>query len=78
MQSNDFPNTFKATRNAAGLTQRAIAEALQVSQTAVYLWESGRALPSGANLVKLERLFGCQQGVLLVAAFYPVSDGERG
>lgn len=78
MQSSNFPKVFKAHRHAANITQRAIGEALQVSQTAVYLWESGRALPSGDNLVKLERLFGCQQGELLVAAFYPVSDGERG
>lgn len=78
MQSSNFPNVFKAHRQAARITQRGIAEALQVSQTAVYLWESGRAVPSGANLVKLERLFGCQQGELLAAAFYPLSDGERG
>jgi transcriptional regulator with XRE-family HTH domain len=78
MTPNNFPTVFKNNRTAAKLTQRFIAEQLQVSQTAVYLWESGRALPSLANLVSLERLFGVQQGELLIAAAYPLSLGERG
>lgn len=76
--TTNFSRTFKTHRKASGFTQRAVAESLQVSQTAVYLWEAGRAKPSPANLVKLERLFGCQQGELLVAAAYPLSDDERG
>ena len=56
-----------------GLTQRKVAEALNVSQTIVYLWESGRAHPSYQNLVRLERLFETERGDLLVSLAYELS-----
>ena len=56
-----------------GLTQRKVAEALNVSQTIVYLWEKGRAHPSYANMVRLEQLFGTGRGDLLALLAYELS-----
>lgn len=42
-----------------GLSQEALAEALDVSRQAVAKWERGASLPSTANLLALSRVFGC-------------------
>lgn len=68
-----FIDLFKANRERLGLTQRKIANALNVSQTAVYLWESGRTIPSMSNLVHLEQLFEVEKGTLLIPCAYALS-----
>lgn len=76
----NFNELFKSHRARLGLTQRKIANALNVSQTAVYLWESGRATPTMTNLVSLEQLFEVAQGTLLIPCAYDLSakQGEAG
>lgn len=44
-------------RRAKGLTQEAVASALEISRQAVAKWESNQGFPSTANLVKLANLF---------------------
>ena len=73
MTTDTFVDLLKAHRARLGLTQRAIANALNVSQTAVYLWESGRAIPTLTNLVALEQLFAVDQGTFLIPCAYALS-----
>lgn len=75
-----FPELFRTHRIRMNLTQRAVANAMNVSQTAVYLWESGRATPTLANLVHLEQLFEVDRGTLLIPCAYAISakQGEAG
>ncbi len=49
---------IKAHRQAAGLTQEQVAEAVGVSRQAVAKWERGLSAPSTENLVKLCEAFG--------------------
>lgn len=44
---------IRAVRKQAGLSRRAFAEHVGVSPGAVYLWESGRSRPRGANAQRL-------------------------
>jgi|688.fasta_scaffold90173_5 transcriptional regulator with XRE-family HTH domain len=72
-----FTELLKSNRKRMGLTQRKLSETLDVSQTAVYLWESGRANPSMENIVRLEQLFETPKGELLIPLAYAIS-AERG
>jgi DNA-binding XRE family transcriptional regulator len=65
-----FTAVFRENRVRLGLTQSQVAEAVGVSKTAVYMWESGRGCPTLANLVACERLFGVAPGVLLIPCAY--------
>ena len=50
---------IRQLRTERGLSQEALAEALNVSRQAVAKWERGTSLPSTANLLALSRIFGC-------------------
>ena len=50
---------IKKIRDAAGLRQYELAERMGVKQASVSAWESGAAMPSAANLLKLADIFGC-------------------
>ena len=52
-------------RRARGLTQRALAEALGVSDRTVSKWECGGGLPELANLLPLCALLGVTADQLL-------------
>ncbi len=52
-------------RRARGMTQRALAEALGVSDRAVSKWECGGGLPELANLLPLCALLGVTADELL-------------
>lgn len=49
---------IRQLRTARGLSQEALAEALDVSRQAVAKWERGASLPSMANLLALSRVSG--------------------
>ena len=49
---------IRALRKERGLTQEALAQALEVSRQAVTKWEDGSSLPSTANLFALSGFFG--------------------
>lgn len=57
--------TLKEARIKSGLTVIAVARAINVSQQAVYQWESGETSPTIANLIKLAKLYGCKVDDLL-------------
>lgn len=52
----EFGKNLQATRRAKGLTQKGLAEVLQVNQSAVAGWESGRFYPSASTIPLIEKL----------------------
>ena len=56
---------IQAGRRAAGLSQEALGERLEVSRQAVSKWESDAAVPELEKLVAMSRLFGVTLGALL-------------
>lgn len=52
-------------RKAAGLSQEALGEQLNVSRQAVSKWESDAAIPELENLIAMSRIFGVSIGRLL-------------
>lgn len=52
-------------RKAAGLSQEALGQELNVSRQAVSKWESDAAIPELENLIAMSRLFGVSMGRLL-------------
>lgn len=51
--------SFVAMRTKAGLSQKAVAEKLDITDAAVCLWETGKTLPRASLLPKLAALYGC-------------------
>ena len=51
-------NNLTEARRQSGLSQKEVAEVLDVSRQAVSRWETGAAAPSTENLVELARLYG--------------------
>lgn len=49
---------IRALRKERGISQEALAQALDVSRQAVTKWEDGSSLPSTANLLALSGFFG--------------------
>ena len=58
-------NSIKRKRLEAGLTQEALAEKLDVEKSTISKWETGEALPSIPNLLKLADIFECSLDELL-------------
>lgn len=56
---------LQEARAKAGLSQRAVAKELGITDAAVCLWETGRNLPRAALLPKLAALYGCTVDDLL-------------
>ena len=50
---------IKKHREAAGMSQMVLADKLEVNQTAVSMWETGKSVPRYNKLVKMAQLFGC-------------------
>lgn len=63
------PAAIRAAREAAGLTQAALADLMRVGQAHVAKWEAGRYVPTGPAAAMLE-------AVLLHGYRPPVSDAE--
>lgn len=53
----DFSNKMKKLRIANGLTQKQLADSLNVSQNAVYNWENGKREPSIDMIKKIAKVF---------------------
>lgn len=58
-------NSIKELRKNKGLSQRALADLLQVNQTAVSQWERGVTTPSSHMLLRLSRIFDISPNELL-------------
>lgn len=56
---------FRAAREKAGLSQAETARQLNVSRSAVCIWEAGRSNPSIENLKAAAALFRCTVDELL-------------
>jgi len=56
---------FKRAREAAQLTQSAVAEQLGVTQSAVSEWESGKRVPAGDVVARVAALYRCSTDALL-------------
>lgn len=50
---------IKKYREAAGMNQKDLADKLNVNQTAVSMWETGKVTPRYDKLVKMAQMFGC-------------------
>ena len=49
---------LKELREAKGLTQAQLADAMGVDQAVISRWESGKVSPNAENLAKLKELLG--------------------
>ena len=56
---------YKVLREKAGLSVRQVMEALNVSDAAVYFWETGANAPSTKKLPDSAKLYGCTVDELL-------------
>lgn len=56
---------IKKIREAAGMRQYELADRMGVKQASVSAWESGTAMPSAANLLKLADILDCTVDALL-------------
>lgn len=57
--------SFASARIAAGLTQSEVARRLEIDQSTVSYWETGKHLPRGALLIQAADLYGCTIDELL-------------
>lgn len=60
-------NRFKSLREIAGLKQIEVAQKLEIRQTTVSMWESGKSHPHAALLPKLATLYNCTIDQLLAS-----------
>lgn len=58
MSETPFATRLRQARQGKRLTQAAVAEALDISQSAVAQWESGRSFPSAGLATRIEKLLG--------------------
>ena len=56
---------YKVLREKAGLSVKQVMEALNVSDAAVYFWETGANAPSTKKLLDIAKLYGCTVDELL-------------
>lgn len=56
---------FKEARENCNMTQRDLAEALGVDQSAISLWEAGKTQPRAKLLLKLASILHCTVDELL-------------
>ena len=61
---------IKNIREQAGLTQAEVAKALNVGQSAVAAWETGKALPRADKLIDIAKLLNCTIEELLKKTNY--------
>lgn len=64
-ESNTLGRRIQEGRRAAGLSQEALGERLNVSRQAVSKWEADAAVPDLENLIAMSRVFGVSIGELL-------------
>lgn len=56
---------LKEKRMSLGLTQEAVAKKLEVTRSAVAMWEAGEAMPRADKLLLLSKLLNCSVDELL-------------
>lgn len=66
--------TFKELRKRSGLTQIQFANKINVNQSAVSMWETGRSAPRINMLPRISNAIGCTVDELL-SCFAAVKEG---
>lgn len=57
--------SFAKARRVAGLSQISVAQKVNVDQSTVSLWETGKTMPRAALLQQIAELYGCTVDDLL-------------
>lgn len=70
--------SMETARKNAGLLQREVAEAMEVSLGTVAMWDTNRNLPRAALLPKIAALYGCTIEELLSPEGSTVQDTKEG
>ena len=70
---NDFGEFLYTLRKQNGMTQKALAEALGVTDKAVSKWETGDAMPETSLLLPISRIFGVTVDELLAGKRSPAA-----
>ena len=63
-QREAFRQALRHTREQRGLTQRALSRAIGLTNSAVWQWEQGKAIPRPEIVAKLEAALDLGPGVL--------------
>lgn len=78
MQRNRFGDNLRAARTRRGLTQRAVARGLGLSNHAqVSEWERSVHFPTRTNILRLARVIGCPAAELMDAVPWGFDDPEE-
>ncbi len=59
-----FSKNFFSLREQKGLTQQQVADAIEVSKTAISEWESAKKLPNAGSIEKIATFFGTPKSTL--------------
>ena len=65
---NHFANYLRKIRTEKGLSQKALADKMFVTQSAIAHWEDGRRLPDAMMMTRLATVLGVDVNTLLTAA----------
>jgi len=65
--SSKFSLTLRQCRENAGLTQKQVAEALNMERSTYAYYETGTTHPSGSMIMKLARIFNIPYSVFMEA-----------
>jgi transcriptional regulator with XRE-family HTH domain len=65
MERKEVYMSFKSARINAGISLNAAAEALEISRTSIWLWETGKGMPLAEKLLRMAKLYGCSVDDLL-------------
>nr|DAE52934.1 MAG TPA: helix-turn-helix domain protein [Bacteriophage sp.] len=57
--------SFRSARHKAGFSVQQVADALKISDVAVYYWETGQLAPRASRLPEIATLYGCTVDELL-------------
>jgi len=69
-------NQFKALREKTGLRQQDVSEKLNVTQSTIAMWETGKNRPRADLLPKIAALYGCTVDELLGSGKPVGKEGE--
>jgi transcriptional regulator with XRE-family HTH domain len=76
-QREAFRQALRRARETYGLSQRAVAEAVGRTGSAVWQWEEGRGAPDQATVAKLEAVLGLESGSLAKLLGYVPAGADR-
>lgn len=57
--------TLKAARVNAGLAQSEAAKRLNISESTLSKWESGKSFPNVRNIIDIEQVYGMPYGEII-------------